>query len=357
MNAPSPTSATAEPALDGVPEIHELAADGEAWDRFVESASDGTFFHLSGWRRVIEDVCGHRTHYLYAKRGSAITGVLPLAEIKSRLFGHSLISTPFCVYGGAIAATAADRAALEKRACELAERLGVDYLELKNLQRSSGTWAGKELYVTFRKRISTNDDENMKAIPRKQRAMVRKGIEAQLQAKVGTDIDTFYAMYSESVRNLGTPVLGKRFFAALVGEFGSRADVLTVSHADVPVSSVLSFYFRDEVLPYYGGGTAAARDLKANDFMYWALMQHSVTRGATLFDFGRSKIGTGSFSFKKNWGFEPQPLEYQYHLVRATSVPNVSPTNPKYRALIATWKRLPVWVTQAVGPVIAKHLG
>ena len=357
MRVPLPITETAAAAVVDAPTIHELGAERDAWDRFVESVPAGTFFHLSGWRRVIEDICGHRTHYLYAKRGSTITGVLPLAEIKSRLFGHSLISTPFCVYGGAVAASEEDRAALEKHACILAGRLGVDYLELRNLQRSAGSWAGKELYVTFRKRIATNDDENMKAIPRKQRAMVRKGIDAQLKAEAGTDVDTFYAMYSESVRNLGTPVLGKRFFAALMGEFGSRADVLTVSHSGSPVSSVLSFYFRDEVLPYYGGGTAAARDLKANDFMYWVLMQHSVARGATLFDFGRSKLGTGSFSFKKNWGFEPQPLEYQYHLVRALSVPNVSPTNPKYRALIATWKRLPVWVTQAVGPMIAKHLG
>jgi FemAB-related protein (PEP-CTERM system-associated) len=331
--------------------------DRAAWDRFVQDAPGGTFFHLSGWRRVIEDVCGHRTHYLYATRGSQITGVLPLAEVKSRLFGHSLISTPFCVYGGAVAASEADRGALEQYARSLAERLRVDYLELRNLQKSAGQWGGKDLYVTFRKRITNNDDENLKAIPRKQRAMVRKGIDAQLQSTVGADVDNFYAMYSESVRNLGTPVLAKKFFAALLREFGSNADVLTVTHDGTPVSSVMSFYFRDEVLPYYGGGTSAARDLKANDFMYWALMQHSVKRGATLFDFGRSKTGTGSFSFKKNWGFEPQNLEYQYHLVRSASVPNLSPTNPKYRALIATWKRLPVWVTQAVGPMIAKHLG
>jgi FemAB-related protein (PEP-CTERM system-associated) len=152
-------------------------------------------------------------------------------------------------------------------------------------------------------------------------------------------------------------VLAKKFFAALLAEFGQMADVLTVSHGGHAVSSVLSFYFRDEVLPYYGGGTAAARDHKANDFMYWALMRHAAARGATLFDFGRSKTGTGSFSFKKNWGFEPEPLEYQYHLVRAAKVPDLSPMNPKYRLMIATWKKLPLPVSQMLGPWLARNLG
>jgi FemAB-related protein (PEP-CTERM system-associated) len=331
-------------------------AECAAWDRFVTATPDATFFHMSGWRRIAAST-GHRPHYLYATRGAQITGVLPLAEVKSRLFGHMLISTPFCVYGGAVAVGESDRIALEDRARQLAEELRVDYLELRNMRASAGHWGGKELYVTFRKPMSATDDDNMKAIPRKQRAMVRKGIEAGLKSETDADVDRFYAMYSESVRNLGTPVLGKRFFATLLDVFKEQVDILTVTTDGKPISSVMSFYFRDEVLPYYGGGVNEARDFKANDFMYWELMRHAVLRGARLFDFGRSKLGTGSFSFKKNWGFEPQPLPYQYHLVRAAKVPDLSPMNPKYRALIATWKLLPIWITQAVGPMIARHLG
>lgn len=345
-------------ALEQPVEIRALSAtDTAAWDKFVTAAPGATFFHLAGWRRIVERVCGHRTHYLYAARGNEITGVLPLAEIKSRLFGHSLISTPFCVYGGAVARSQADRDALENRARALAHELDVEHLELRNLEPAAGDWATKQLYVTFRKPISTSDDENLKAIPRKQRAVVRKGIEAGLTTQIESSVDRFYDMYSASVRNLGTPVLGKSFFAALIAEFKDAADVLTVLHEGKAVSSVLSFYFRNEVLPYYGGGAAAARGLHANDFMYWALMGHAVARGATFFDFGRSKLGTGSYSFKKNWGFEPKPLEYRYHLVRARSVPDVNPLNPKYRLLIATWKRLPLRMTQLIGPVIARQLG
>jgi FemAB-related protein (PEP-CTERM system-associated) len=348
---------TAAPSLQK-PAVRVLDDSGhEAWDRFVQACPDATFFHLAGWRRVIERSGGHRTHYIYAERDGEVTGVLPLAEVKSMLFGHSLISAPFCVYGGAVARSAEDRAALEERARALAGELRVDYLELRNRRASEGSWQGKELYVTFRKRIAADDEQNMKAVPRKQRAMIRKGIDAGLQSEVDREVGRFYDMYAVSVRNLGTPVLGKGFFSALLDEFRDAVDILTVTHGGKAVSSVMSFYFRDEVLPYYGGGTADARDLKANDFMYWELMRHAVRRGISLFDFGRSKIGTGSYSFKKNWGFEPQKLEYQYHLVRSAKVPDLSPMNPKYRAMIATWKRLPVPVTRVLGPMVARYLG
>jgi FemAB-related protein (PEP-CTERM system-associated) len=350
--------ATFDGTAAAVPVVRSLAdAERAAWDSFVAAAPGGTFFHLSGWRDVIERVGGHRTHYLCASRNGTITGVLPLAEVKSALFGHSLVSTPFCVYGGAVAATERDRVALEQHARALAERLNVDYLELRNIEASAGSWESKELYVTFRKTIVADDDANMKAVPRKQRAMIRKGIEAGLTSNVDRDVDRFYDMYAISVRNLGTPVLAKRFFAALLDQFGEAVDILTVTQGRKPVSSVLSFYFRDEVLPYYGGGIVAARDVKANDFMYWELMRHAVKRGVALFDFGRSKVGTGSYRFKTHWGFEPQALKYQYHLVRSLRVPDLSPLNPKYRAMIATWKRLPVPITRIIGPWVARYLG
>ena len=268
--------------MDRAPLIvkHFTEADRGRWDAFVRGCEEATFFHLSAWQGIVRDVFRHPTYFLYAERAGDIVAVLPLAHVRSRLFGNALTSLPFCVYGG-IAGGPEGVAELEQAADALARRLGVQHLEFRNLTTRHADWPRQDLYATFRKAIVADEEANLNAIPRKQRAMVRKGIDAQLKAEAGTDVDTFYAMYSESVRNLGTPVLGKRFFAALMGEFGSRADVLTVSHSGSTVSSVLSFYFRDEVLPYYGGGTAAARDLKANDFMYWALMQHSVARGAT----------------------------------------------------------------------------
>jgi FemAB-related protein (PEP-CTERM system-associated) len=338
--------------------VDATANDKLRWDAFVAAHPEATFFHRYGWSEVLRNAFGHRAHYLLAERAGAVVGVLPLGEIRSLIFGHSLISTPFCVYGGPLANDADALDALLAKACERATQLGVAYLELRNMKRLRPDWPCKDsLYVTFRRAISSNDEENLKAIPRKQRAMVRAGIDAGLTGQVDRDPSRLWDMYSESVRNLGTPVFSKKYFECLSQEFGSDCEIVTVEHEGKPVSSVMSFYFRDEVLPYYGGGTSAARAVKANDFMYWNVMCRAVARGVKLFDYGRSKHDTGSFSFKKHWGFEPAPLYYEYFLVRATDVPNVSPTNPKYKLMINTWQRLPLGVSRVIGPMVSRYLG
>lgn len=336
---------------------HLSDADRARWDAFVESCPEASFFHLSGWQRVIATALGHRTDYLYAERGGAIVGVLPLAQVKSLLFGNALTSVPFCVYGGVAANDAEAAAALQAHAVEIAEDRAVDHLELRHVVQRNPGWPHKDLYVTFRRPISADDDENMKAIPRKQRAMVRKGINAGLISEIDNHVDRFFEAYSESVRNLGTPVLPKRWYAAIKAEFGDACELLSITHEGRLVAAVMSFYFRDEVLPYYGGGTAQARALKGNDFMYWEVMRRAAARGVRVFDYGRSKQGTGSYSFKKNWGFEPQPLFYEFHLVEASELPDVNPLNPKYRMFIAAWQRLPLGLSRMLGPWLARNLG
>ncbi|MEO9077803.1 MAG: FemAB family XrtA/PEP-CTERM system-associated protein [Rhodanobacter sp.] len=331
-------------------------ADDGRWDAFTKDAPHATFFHRAAWRRIIEQELGHRCHYLYAERDGVITGVLPLAEIRSRLFGHSLISTPLCVYGGIVASDAESESRLTHAATSLAEELRVDYLELRDRELRHAAWPVKDLYVSFRKAIDPDHEKNLKAIPRKQRAMVRKGIALGLEARHGGTVAEFYRVYSESVRNLGTPVLSRKYYMRLQQTFGEDCEITIVTHQGQPVAAVMSLYFRDEVHPYYGGSVARGRDLAANDFMYWSVMQRAVDRGARLFDFGRSKQGTGSYNFKKHWGFEPQPLPYAYHLVGAKEVPNLSPTNRKYSLFIKAWQRLPLPVSRALGPWLARDL-
>jgi FemAB-related protein (PEP-CTERM system-associated) len=338
-----------------VPELTPTLA--RQWDAFVEACPNATFFHLAGWKDVIETAFGHRGYYLFSKSGGKITGVLPLVHIRSRLFGNALISTPFCAYGGVATEDRVAHARLEAAACTLAEKLKVDYLEFRNRQAFHPDWPTKQLYVTFRKPMEPDPEANLLAIPRKQRAMVRKGIKAGLKAEFDTSIDRFYTAYSQSFHNLGTPVFSRTYFDRIQEVFRDRSDILTVTHDVDLVSSVMSFYFRDEVLPYFGGGTPLARHLKGNDFMYWELMRHSCGRGLRVFDFGRSKQETGSYSFKKNWGFEPSPLFYEYYLVKAKQMPDISPMNPKYQVFINAWKRLPLTVTQIIGPLIARNLG
>jgi FemAB-related protein (PEP-CTERM system-associated) len=338
--------------------VRELqSVDFSRWDDFVSGCSEATFFHRAGWKTVIERAFGHRTVFLYAESGGRIEGILPLAEVKSVLFGHALVSLPFCVYGGIAAGSERARKALDEAAVALAQELRVGHLEYRSLTAHHPDWVHSDLYVTFRKPIDPDVERNLNEIPRKQRAMVRKGIKAGLKGEIDEGVERFFAAYAHSVHRLGTPVFSKRYFVILREVFGKDCDVLTVTLGENLVASVMSFYFRDEVLPYYGGGTDSAREVAGNDFMYWELMRRACERGVRVFDYGRSKRGTGSFDFKKNWGFEPQPLHYEYRLVRGKRIPEHNPLNPKYRLFIKLWQRLPVPLANLIGPHIVKSLG
>jgi FemAB-related protein (PEP-CTERM system-associated) len=332
--------------------------DEAAWERFVAHCPDATFFHRIGWRSILENVLRHRAHYLLAMRGAEIAGVLPLAEVKSRLFGHALVSLPFAASAGVASVDAEATQALHLRAGELAQALHADHLELRNRSLREPDWPRQDLYVTFRKEILPDMEANLLAIPRKQRAMVRKGMKNGLGSIIDSGIDGFFTLYADNVHRHGTPPLPKRYFEALLQAFGTDCEVLTVlDAAGRPVSSVLSFYFREEVLPYHAGDHASARELAANDFKYWELMRRACERGYRVFDYGRSKRGTGSYDFKKNWGFEPAPLSYEYRLLKRGSVPQNNPLNPRYRAFIALWRRLPIGLCNALGPHIVRNLG
>ncbi len=338
--------------------------DEAAWDGFVTAHPGATFFHRAAWRRVIAAAFGQQPHYLMAERDGAVVGVLPLVHMRSLLFGRSLISLPFCVYGGPLAVEAEAFAALCEAAGALLAPARAGALELRLRDALPAGWldperfvAGPDLYVTFRKPISGSDGANLAAIPRKQRAMVRKGLAAGLHSRVGDDPDALWPIYAESVRNLGTPVFSRRYFRLLAATFRDSMDVLTVHAGDTPVAAVMNFYWRDEVLPYYGGGTAAARDCHANDVMYWEVMRRAAARGCRLFDYGRSKRGTGSFAFKKNWGFVPAPLDYRFRLAPGAAIPDHNPLNPKYRLMVAAWKRLPLPVAGVLGPPIVRGIG
>lgn len=338
--------------------LHTAVRDDCArWNQFVEAHSDATFFHRYEWRDVLQRAFGHESYYLLAQRDGQIEGILPLAHVRSRLFSNALISTPFCVYGGVVATSPEAYSQLLEGACKLADELGVDYLECRNLKPRESTWPSKDLYVTFRKEIQPESEANLLAIPKKQRAMVRKGIKAGLVANVEHKVDTLYRCYSESVRNLGTPVFARRYLEILGQVFGDDCEVTVIRNGSTPVAAVMSFFFRNEVLPYYGGGTLEARAVKGNDFMYWSVMERAREKGLTMFDFGRSKVDTGAYRFKKHWGFEPQPLSYEYYLSAIDEMPDLSPNNPKYKMFIGMWQRLPLAMSQRVGPYLAKSLG
>jgi FemAB-related protein (PEP-CTERM system-associated) len=333
-------------------------ADVGRWEAYVDAHPQASFFHRAGWRTVIERSFGHTTYSLIAERDGAVRGVLPLAFYRSRLFGRALIANACCMGGAPLADDEAAYQALDTAALALMDDLGADYLEYRRPLHRHADWKAKDsLYATFEGGIAADEDANLKQIPRKQRAVVRKAIEAGLADDIDPGIDRFYPLYAESVRNLGTPVFGRRYFRTLIEVFGPACTILTVSHQGRPVSSVLSFTFRDRVMPYYVGASPEARALGSTDFLYWRLMRRAAGQGIRVFDFGRSKVGTGPYAFKKNWGFTPEPVVHEYRTRDGAPVPDVNPLNPKYRAFIALWKRLPLPVANLLGPAIVRNIG
>ena len=345
------------------------AADlGEANERarisaFVEGHVDGTPFHLPEWIGAVARGCDQTAHYLIAERTDGVlAGVLPLTEVHSALFGRALVSSGFAVGGGVLASDPGAVAPLVDAAWELAERLSCPTLELRGgaLPDGAGWHRDETSYLGFARDLAVDDEAELLAIPRKQRAEVRRSLGFGLTVDAGSgqrQRDDHHAVYAESVRNLGTPVFPKRLFAEVLDAFGDRADILTVRHRGRAVASVLSLYWRGTVYPYWGGGTGEARALRANDRMYHALMCDARARGCTRFDFGRSKTGTGAAAFKRNWGFEGAPLAYAKRAADGERPREINPLDPKYRLQVAAWQRLPLSIANRVGPWIAKGLG
>ena len=331
-------------------------------DAFVGDHPEGTPFHLPAWSAAVARGCGQKSHYLVAERSEEmIVGVLPLTEVHSPLFGRALVSAGFGVGGGILSEGAGAVALLAQAGWQLAERLSCPTMELRGGAHPGAGWhQDSETYCGFVRDLAEEADAQLLAVPRKQRAEIRKALGNDLVVTTGchaSDAAAHYRVYAESVRNLGTPVFPRGLFTEVLREFGNSADILIVSHGGVPVASVLSLYWNGTVYPYWGGGTAAARALRANDRMYFSLMQHARTRGCTRFDFGRSKVGTGAAAFKKNWGFEAQPLTYFKRARDGEAPREINPLSPKYRLQVAAWQRLPLSVANRLGPWISRGLG
>ena len=331
-------------------------------DAYVRAHPDATPFHLTGWNVAVARACGQTSHCLIAEHADGtLAGVLPLTEIRSPLFGKALVSAGYAVDGGILTNRDAIADALAASAWALAERLGCPSLELRGGPAPGEGWIVDETtYLGFSRDLAKDDEAELLAIPRKQRADVRKSLDADLDIAIGStpqDLAMHYAVFSESVRNLGTPVFPAKLFRAVATELGEHADVVTVSKDGKPHASVFSLYLNGTVYPFWGGGTREARALKANDRLYYELMRHARSRGCTRYDFGRSKAGTGVAAFKKNWGFEGVPLRYAKRVAAGQTPREMNPMSPKYRLQVAVWKKLPLWLANAMGPVIAKGLG
>lgn len=337
--------------------LRELEREDPRWDAYVRGHEGGSLYHLLCWRRVIRRAFGSTDHYLYVERGGEIEGVLPLFRRGAAPFSRALVSVPVGVAGGVLARDDEARTLLMKGARALAHREAVDYIEYKSEcavfeeLRTKG-----DLYYTFRQELFPDRESQLKAVPRKARAVIRSAERAGLTwAFNSTDLEPFYDLYALSLRNLGTPMFPKELFIAGLEEL-ENADILTVRQCGRIIGCVMNFYYKDVILPFFAGALPEARDVGINNYLYWVMLETGHTRGYRVFDFGRSKAGTGAFAFKKHFGMMPVALEYQYDLIGAEELPNVNPTNPRYAKAIDAWKRLPVPLTKWAGPLLSRRI-
>jgi len=339
-------------------EVRQLErGEEQECDQFVASSPAGTFFHLAAWRTVVESVLGRRCVSLVARRERKITGVFPIGLVRSRIFGDSMVSLPLAVYGGICADDPESHSGLLAAGQELAGRQGVQYLEMRNRTELYATaLPGRNLYVTFTQDLSAGPDKLLAGLPRDTRYMVRKSLKAGLEWTEDLSLAEFYEIYARSVHRLGTPVFPRELFARLRSEFPRHSRIFGVRRGKTAIAGVLCLYFRDQVLPYYGGSLAEFAKDAPNNFMYWSLMAQSSREGHRTFDFGRSKRGTGSFQFKSSWSMEVSELPYRYHLVRAREVPHLSPVDQKFHAAVSVWKRLPFSWTKVLGPRVIRWI-
>jgi FemAB-related protein (PEP-CTERM system-associated) len=348
------------PAAFGPLAVHRAEPDDSRLDRFVRAQPHASFLHLPKWTAAVERGTGQRGHYLVAEQKGAVRGVLPLTEIRSPLFGNALVSAGFGTDGGILADDKRAAEALAAAAWELAGRLGCKSAELRGGPVPEGWQASTGTYVGFARELPAREAELLAAIPKRQRAQVRRALAGELECTSGADRrhrDAHYRVYAESVRNLGTPVFPRALFEATLDAFGDEARIDIAWKEGRPLAALLSFTLNGCVCPYWGGGTSEARQWHANDLVQYEVMRRALEAGCTRADFGRSKIGTGPWTRKRIWGFEETPLTYAVRTADGAAPRAVNPLDPKYRLKIAAWRKLPLWAANRLGPLIARGLG
>jgi len=340
-------------------EVLAIGADRRAeWDEYVRSASGAELYHDYRWRELITDVFRHETLYLAARAGGRILGVLPLVRLKSRLFGDFMVSMPFVNYGGVVADTPRARSALLDAAVRNGLEAGVGHIELRGRDAALLDWPERDDKVTMLLDLPDSADALWSGFKPKLRAQIRRPQkEGAVACSGGIELlDEFYAVFARNMRDLGTPVYSKRFFAAVLEKFEDESKLHVVRLGGKPVAAGLVLAHRSVLEIPWASSLREVSRTSVNMLLYWSVLEDAANRGFSRFDFGRSTKGSGTHRFKLQWGAKEQQLRWHYWLPAGRSMPRLSPSNPKYRGAIALWRKLPVPVANLLGPHIVRNL-
>ena len=330
-------------------------SDREDWEQFIVSRGDEAGYHAWNWRQVFEKAFGHRCVYLLARRKDRVAGVLPLVQIKSRLFGNTLTSLPFLNYGGVMAESEDAAQALVSHARSEAEVRGCGHVELRHVSAQFPNLPSKRHKVSMRLPVGTNPWE---ALDRKVRNQIRKAEKSGLEIERGglNLVPEFYKVFARNMRDLGTPVYSRRLFEEVVRAFPDRSLLHIIRLKGEAVAAGFTYRTPQMVQLPWASSIREFNSLCGNLLLYWDAIQYAQSVGAPVFDMGRSTPNEGTYKFKAQWGAQPVPLHWEYQLISAGEMPNVSPANPKFQRLIALWQKLPLALTTRVGPMIVRAI-
>lgn len=332
-------------------------ADAVEWDRYVGNHAGGTVFHSSAWLEILQKSYRRPYYHVSVREGGTIRGLVSLYRVRGLSGRKSLYSLPFTAYGGILADDAGVSQALHDACLEIARKEGAGMIHLRNTVASGLKLPESDLNVQFAKALPQTEEACLESIPRKSRASVRKAVSNhQLTYVVNRDWPLLWHLSAVNLKKLGTPAFPKEFFRVIMEVMGERADILFVMHRGKAVCGVMNFYFKDVCNPYFSGSLNESNFTGANNYMYYALMCHGLKRGCKEFDFGKSRRGSGSFDFKRNMGFEPRTLPFQYIYNTRQELPSFNPSNPKLALFLKAWSRQPLWTSKLIGPFLNRFL-
>jgi FemAB-related protein (PEP-CTERM system-associated) len=340
-------------------DVVRLTSESEkAWQRFVEDSPEATLGHALGWRNVVQRTYHHTPYYLMAMDGQSAEGLLPLFLIDSPFFGQFLVTAPYLSYGGLLANSDRASSALIQAARELAIEQKAKYVEIRGRSRSDPGLLLKDKYCTFLLPLSAGHEILWQRFEGgRARKAVRRALKSGLIVERGHHLSTNFAeVLSRHMRDLGTPFHHRQFYQCITEEFPQQSEILMVRYGDRYIAGLLLVSYKDTVYDLYAAGLGEYKSLAPGSLLIWEAIRSACERGFAYFDLGRSRWDSGTFFFKRQWRAHPVPLFYEYHLMSGTNVPDVDPTNARFRWAIAFWKRLPVFAAKALGPLIIRDI-
>lgn len=333
--------------------------DRERIGAYVKNQVNANLYHDARWGKIAEECFGHKYYVLLSENADGgIDGILPFVHIKSWIFGNYMVSMPYFNYGGVCANDEFIRKHLIDEAVRMAKDLKARHIEFRQEYSLNNGFPEKIHKVSMRLSLPDSPDELLKSFPSKLRSQIKVPQKAGMTVRIGREeeLESFYSVFSLNMRDLGTPVYPMRFFRNILQAFPENTWIGTVYAGNVPVASGFLAGFKNRMEIPWASSVRSYNRSSPNMLLYWSVLKFACEKRFTIFDFGRSTAGESTYKFKEQWGAVPSPMVWSYWVHDEAKVPELSPRNPKYQLAIGIWKRLPLPVTQMLGPRIIKNL-